>query len=194
MELKIPLLRKSWTSQICYRQYFESRWIWMVGYGENSNWCWHTVYPQGFSWRCFYTCRMTCISVNRPSINECPSWSDMVHIANYHTFNYGARTGFVKIYTFCINAHNWPYISCSTNQTLGKLGWRNNYATKNGNWNKTFSIKIHIWFCSCAVWKATAHVRTKALSMCHRSQTSFHGIFARIPQHQKGYLIYVPST
>ena len=29
--------------------------------------------------------------------------------------------------------------------------------------------------------------------MRHRSQKGFHGIFVGIPQHKKGYLIYVPS-
>ena len=30
--------------------------------------------------------------------------------------------------------------------------------------------------------------------MCHQSQKCFCGIFVGIPHHQKGYLIYVPST
>ena len=30
--------------------------------------------------------------------------------------------------------------------------------------------------------------------MCHQSQTGFCGSFIGIPQHQKGYLIYVLST
>ena len=30
--------------------------------------------------------------------------------------------------------------------------------------------------------------------MRHQSQKSFWGIFVGIPKHQKGYLIYVPST
>ena len=30
--------------------------------------------------------------------------------------------------------------------------------------------------------------------MRHQAQKGFRGIFVRIPQHQKGYLVYVPST
>ena len=30
--------------------------------------------------------------------------------------------------------------------------------------------------------------------MRHQAQKGFHGIFVGIPQHQKGYLVYVPST
>ena len=35
---------------------------------------------------------------------------------------------------------------------------------------------------------------TKALNMRHQSQKGFRGIFVGIPQHQNGYLVYVPST
>ena len=30
--------------------------------------------------------------------------------------------------------------------------------------------------------------------MRHQAQKGFHGIFVGIPDHQKGYLVYVPST
>ena len=39
-----------------------------------------------------------------------------------------------------------------------------------------------------------AHVETKTLNMCHQAQKGFRGIFVGIPEHQKGYLVYVPST
>ena len=45
----------------------------------------------------------------------------------------------------------------------------------------------------CVVRKATAHVGTKALNMRHQSQKVFRSIFVGIPQHQKGYIFYVPS-
>ena len=51
-----------------------------------------------------------------------------------------------------------------------------------------------VLFCPCAVRKATTHVDKKALNMRHRAQKGFHGIFIGITQHQKGYLVYVPST
>ena len=46
----------------------------------------------------------------------------------------------------------------------------------------------------CIVRKSTAHVGTKALNMRHQAQKGFRGIFVRIPQHQKVYILYVPST
>ena len=53
---------------------------------------------------------------------------------------------------------------------------------------------LHVLFCPCVVRKATAHVETKTLNMCHQAQKGFCGIFVGIPQHQKGHLVYVPST
>ena len=53
---------------------------------------------------------------------------------------------------------------------------------------------LRVLFCPCVVRKYTAHVGTKALNMCHQAKKGFHGIFVGIPQHQKGYLVYVPST
>ena len=49
-------------------------------------------------------------------------------------------------------------------------------------------------FCPCLVQKATAHIDKKALNMRHQAQKGVCGIFVGIPQHQKGYLVYVPST
>ena len=118
----------------------------------------------------------------------------MAKIANYRTFNYGASTGFGQMYTFFINIHNWSYISCSTNQTLGKPGSWTKYATQTGNWYKKFSIKLTCFIFLCVLRKATEHVETKALSIRHQSQKGFHGILFGIPQHQKGCLIYVPIT
>ena len=46
----------------------------------------------------------------------------------------------------------------------------------------------------CDVRKATAHVETNTLNMCHQAQKWFHDIFVGIPQHQKVYLVYIPST
>ena len=51
-----------------------------------------------------------------------------------------------------------------------------------------------VLFCPCVVQKATAHFDTKALNMCRQSQKGFCGILVGIPQHQKGYLIYVHRT
>ena len=53
---------------------------------------------------------------------------------------------------------------------------------------------IRVLFFLYVVKKTTAHVDTKALNMHHQSQKGFRGIFDGIPQHQKGYFVYVPST
>ena len=51
-----------------------------------------------------------------------------------------------------------------------------------------------VLFCPCVVQNSSAYVDTKTLNMHHRSQNCFWGVFVIIAQHQKGYLIYVPST
>ena len=52
---------------------------------------------------------------------------------------------------------------------------------------------LNVLFCPCVLWKATAHVGTKTLNMSHQAQKGFCGTFVGITQHQKGYLVYVPS-
>ena len=44
---------------------------------------------------------------------------------------------------------------------------------------------LRVLFCPCVVWKATAHVGTKALNMRHQAQKGFCGIFVGIAQNQK---------
>ena len=53
---------------------------------------------------------------------------------------------------------------------------------------------LRVLFFPCVVRKATAHVETKTLNMRHQAQKVFRGTFVGIPKHQKGYLVYVPST
>ena len=53
---------------------------------------------------------------------------------------------------------------------------------------------LRVLFCSCVVRKSTAHVGTKASYMRNQSQKGFRGIFVVIPQNQKGYLVYIPSS
>ena len=53
---------------------------------------------------------------------------------------------------------------------------------------------LRVIFCPLVVRKDTAHVETKALNMIHQPQKVFRSIFVGIPEHQKGYLVYVPST
>ena len=53
---------------------------------------------------------------------------------------------------------------------------------------------LRVLFCLCVVKKATTHVETKTLNIRHQAQKGLHGILVVIPQHQKGYLVYVPIT
>ena len=53
---------------------------------------------------------------------------------------------------------------------------------------------LRVLCCQFVVRKATAHVETKDLNIRHQAQKGFRGIFVSIPQHQKGYLVYVPCT
>ena len=54
--------------------------------------------------------------------------------------------------------------------------------------------RLCVLFCPCVVRKATVHFEIKTLNMRHQAQKGFRGIFVGIPEHQKGYLVYVPST
>ena len=53
---------------------------------------------------------------------------------------------------------------------------------------------LSVLLCPCVVRKSTAHVETKTLNMRHQAQKGFRDIFVGIPEHQKLYLVYVPST
>ena len=53
---------------------------------------------------------------------------------------------------------------------------------------------LRVLFCPCVVRKGTAHVETKSVNMFHQAQKGFFSIFVGIPQLQKGYIVYVPST
>ena len=53
---------------------------------------------------------------------------------------------------------------------------------------------LRVLFRPCVVRKARGHVETKTLNMLNQAQKEFRGIFVGITQHQKGYLVYVPST
>ena len=52
---------------------------------------------------------------------------------------------------------------------------------------------LRVLFCPCVVQKSTAHVETNTLNIRQQAQKWFCGIFVGIPEHQKGYLVYVPS-
>ena len=145
----------------------------MVGYGDNLNWCWHAVYLQWFSGRSLCTWSATYISGTRPSVNECPSWSDMENISHYCIFNYGARTGFQRIYVFSLiytTDHIFPVLPIT--QLVNHNG-EPTMPHKLATSTKPSLSNLHILFFSCVLQKATAHVDTKALKMRHQSQNIF---------------------
>ena len=53
---------------------------------------------------------------------------------------------------------------------------------------------LRVLFFPCVVRKSTAQVDKKALNMRHQAQNCFRGILVGIPQHRKGYIVYVPIT
>ena len=57
---------------------------------------------------------------------------------------------------------------------------------------KTSVSHLCVLFCPCVAREATAHVGTKVLNKLHQAQKGFCGIFVGIPEHQKGYLVYIP--
>ena len=71
---------------------------------------------------------------------------------------------------------------------------------KDGNLTSPFELAtgmkssishLRVLFCPYVVRKYTAHVGTKALNMCHQTQKGFCSIVFGIPQHQKGYIVYL---
>ena len=59
---------------------------------------------------------------------------------------------------------------------------------------KLSASHLRVLFVPCVVQKSMAHVEKKTLNMRHQVQKGFRGIFVGIPQHQKGYLVYIPIT
>ena len=53
---------------------------------------------------------------------------------------------------------------------------------------------LRVLFCLFVVRKYTAHVGTKSLNISQQAQNYFQGIFVRITQHKKGYLVYIIVT
>ena len=42
---------------------------------------------------------------------------------------------------------------------------------------------LQVLFCPCVLRKATVHVESKTLIMCHQTNKGFRGIFVGIPDH-----------
>ena len=54
--------------------------------------------------------------------------------------------------------------------------------------------RLRVLLFPCVLQKDTADIETKTLNMLHQAQKGFRDIFVGITEHQKGYLVYVPST
>ena len=110
------------------------------------------------------------------------------------TRTYGTCKSFGSVYSFCINIYGR---SCLPVLTIKNL------INKYGNATTPFKLvtgtkssvsNLQVLFLPCVVQKATTHFGTKALNMRYQAQKCFCGICVGIPQHQKGYLVYVPHT
>ena len=80
---------------------------------------------------------MTCIGGTRPPGNKWPSYSHMANISKYHTFNYGAHTGFLQIHTFSLMYTSDHIFSVLPIKQFGEPTTPH----KPENCYKTFSIK-----------------------------------------------------
>ena len=98
---------------------------------------------------------------------------------------------YVHFTLMCMPDHIFPVLTIK--DLINEDGYPTNpYKLATGT--KPSVSHLRVLFCPCVVRKATAHVETKTLNMCHQAQNGFRGIFVGIPQHQKVYLVYVPST
>ena len=102
-----------------------------------------------------------------------------------HTIVLEAYIHFALIYT---TDHIFPVLPIK--DLINKDG-EPNTPFKLATGTKPLVSHVRVLFCLCIVRKDTAHVGTKALNMSHQAQKVFRGIFVGIPQHQKGYLVYV---
>ena len=110
------------------------------------------------------------------------------------TLSYGTCKSFGNLYSFCINVYARSYFFGSTNQRSDKKDGNPTTPFKLATGAKHSVTHLRVLFCPCAVQKSTSKVDKKALNMCYQAQKDIHGIFIGIPQHQKLYLVYVPST
>ena len=118
----------------------------------------------------------------------------MENVAYNCARSYGTCKSSRNICSFRINIYDRSYFSGRTNKDLINEDADPTKPYKMATDKKPSVPHLRVLFCPCVVRKATAHVETKTLNMRHQAQKGFRGIFVGIPQHQKGYLVYVPST
>ena len=127
--------------------------------------------------------------VNESNIAEDESISDLIDDSSIDAYWTLFRS---RSFGHGHNVYNSLHIYGSTNQEFGKPGWWTHYDT--GNFYKTFIIKST---CSILYMCCTKINRTcwqKGIKHASSTKKGFRGIFFGTPQHQKWYLIYVPST
>ena len=118
----------------------------------------------------------------------------MENVAYNCTLSYGTCYIFGSVYSFCINLYDRSYLYGSTLQISDKKDGDPTTLFKLATGTKPSVSHLRVLFIPCVVRKATTHVDKKALNMRHQAQKGFCDIFVVIPQNQKGYLVYVPST
>ena len=134
------------------------------------------------------------VSGTRTPRNEWTSWSYMENTAYNCTLSYGTCKSSRKLYTFCFNVHDRSYFPVLRIKDLINEDGDTTTPYKLATGTKPSVSHLRVLFGLCVVRKATAHVKTKTLNIRHQVQKGFRGIFVGISQHQKGYLVYVPST
>ena len=164
-----------------------------MGYGEISNWRWHSVtskeVQEGLS---VHWVRLGLSALDHQETNGQVEviWRKLITITHSIMVHTRVSYEYIHFSLMYTTDHTFPAIPIKhlVNHDGGpttphKLETGTNPSVSNP-W---------VLFCPCVVWKATAHVDTKALNLRHQSQKGFSGIFVEIPQHQKGYLVYAPS-
>ena len=132
------------------------------------------------------------VSSSGTSGNELTSRSDMENIMYNCTLTYGKCESFGSLFSICIHVYGRSYFPVLPIKYLINKDSKTTTTFKIVTDTKSSVSYLRFLFCLCVVQRSTAHVGTKALNMLHQVQKGFCGIFIWIPQHQKGYLLYVP--
>ena len=125
--------------------------------------------------------------------NERTGQSDMENVAYNFTLSYGTCESFGSAYSFCINIYNISYFLVLPIKDMINKDSKLTTLFKLATGTKPSVSHLCVLFCPCVVRKTTANVDKNALNMSHHAKKGFRGIFVGIPQHQKGYLVYVAS-
>ena len=134
------------------------------------------------------------VSSTQPPRNEWIGWSYMENTAYNCARSNGTCKSSRNLYTFRSNLQDRSYLSGSTNKISYKRGWRSNNTIQTGNRYETFSVTFTCFILSVCCTESYGACWNKDVKHASPSTEGFCGIFVGIPQHQKGYLVYVTST